>query len=137
MLHILHHLNYVPVIVVTIIGFAFGALWYSKLLFANAWREEVKLTDEQCKGGSAKKLFFAFLCTFVLTAALDALLTLHPRTGLLGGAKFGLFIGLGIAAMLQIPAALFEGRTCRYRAIVVGHSVLLCVLTAAILGIYR
>jgi hypothetical protein len=137
MLHILHHLNYLPVLVVTIIGFAFGGLWYSKVLFANAWREEVKLTEEQCKAGSGRKMLLTFLATFVFTAVLDALITLRGAGSLLGGAKFGLVIGIGIAAALQGPAALFENRTCRYRAIVIGHSVLLCVLAGAILAVYR
>jgi hypothetical protein len=137
MLHILHHLNYVPVIVVTIIGFALGGLWYSQLLFGKAWREEAKLTEEQCKAGCAKKLIIALVCTFVFTAVLDALVVLHGADTLLRGARFGLILGLGLAAALQIPGSIFEGRTCRYRAIVVGHSVLLFVLTAAILAVYH
>ena len=137
MLHIVHHLNYVAVIVVTIIGFAFGGLWYSKLLFVNAWRAEVKLTEEQCKAGCAKKMIIALLCTFVLVTALDGLMTLVGIGSLLSGAKFGLYVGLGIAAAMQIPGAVYEGRTCKYRAIAVGHNVLLCVMVAAILGVYR
>jgi glycerol uptake facilitator-like aquaporin len=137
MIHILHHLSYVPVIIITVIGFVFGALWYSKLLFSNAWREEVKLTEEQCKAGSFKKMFVAFLGTFVLTAVIDAFLVLRGTEGLLGGAKMGLLIGVGIVAAVQGPGLLFEGRTCKYRAIVIGHNVLLCVLVAALLGAYR
>ena len=137
MLHILHHLNYIPVIVATIIGFAFGGLWYSKLLYGKAWKEEVKLTEEQCGAGAVKKLIMAFIGTFVLAAALDALLALHGANSLLGGAKFGLFVGVGIAAALQIPSSSFEGRSCRYRWIVIGHDILLCMLIAAILAVYR
>jgi hypothetical protein len=137
MLHIIHHLNYVAVVVVTIIGFVFGGLWYSKLLFGKAWRDEVKLTEEQCKAGSARKLFVAFLCTFVLVTALDGLVTMLGIGSVLSGAKVGLYVGFGIAAATQIPGAVFEGRTCKYRAIAVGHNVLLCVLAAAILAVYR
>jgi UDP-N-acetylmuramyl pentapeptide phosphotransferase/UDP-N-acetylglucosamine-1-phosphate transferase len=137
MIHILHHLNYVPVLIVTVIGFVFGGLWYSKLLFCNAWRAETKLTEEQCKAGSFKKMLVAFLATFVLSAVIDSFLVLRGTEGLLGGAKMGLLIGVGIVAVTQGPAALFEGRTCKYRAIVIGHNVLLCVLVAALLGAYR
>jgi hypothetical protein len=137
MLHILHHLNYVPVIVVTVLGFAFGALWYSQILFGKAWREEAKLTEEQCKAGCVGKLVRALVCTFVFTAVLDGIIVLHGADTVMRGARLGLLIGIGFAAALQLPGTFFEGRTCRYRAIVVGHNVLLCVLAAAILAVYR
>jgi hypothetical protein len=133
------HLNYVPAIVISIIGFAFGGLWYSPLLFSKAWMAEVKLPGEQAKaqGGGATKLFFTFLCTLVATIALDVLISERGLDSLVSGAKFGLFVGVGLAAALHIPAMLFEGRTCRYRAIVNGHTVLLCILLSAILGIWH
>jgi uncharacterized membrane protein len=139
LLHALHHLNYIPVIVIAIIGFMFGGLWYSPLLFAKAWRDEVKLDDERCKaqGGGAKKLFLTFLATLAATIALDVLIGAHGSSTLLSGAEFGLFVGVALVAALQGPAALFEGRTCRYCRIVLGHNVALCVLLGAILGVWR
>lgn len=137
LLHVLHHLDYVPVIVISIIGFAFGALWFAPPVFGKAWKEEVKLPDEQCKSGSARKLIGTFLCTIVLTVALDVLFSRRGTEGLLAGAKFGLLLGVGIAAALHVPITLFDGRSCRYRAIVVGHEVVLSALLGAILGVWR
>jgi hypothetical protein len=139
LVHILHHLNYVPVIVISIIGFLFGGLWYSRFLFANAWMKEVNLTNEQCKaqGGGAKKLFLTFLCTVAATMTLDVLVGLRGSVTASSGAKLGLLVGLGLVAALQGPAALFEGRKCRYCWIVLGHNVALCVLLSAILGAWR
>jgi hypothetical protein len=135
--HVLRHLDYIPVIVTTIIGFIFGGLWYSTPVFGKAWKEETKLTDEQCKGGSARKMILTLLCTLVAATAIDVLIIERGLDGLVAGAKFGLFLGIGLGAALNIPAALFECRTCRYKAIVIGHAVLLCVLMAAILGAWH
>jgi uncharacterized protein YneF (UPF0154 family) len=139
LLHILHHLNYVPVIVISIIGFVFGGLWYSRILFAKAWMREVNFTEEQCKaqGGGGKKLFLTFLCTLAATITLDVLIGMRGSVTATSGAKLGLLVGIGLVAALQGPAALFEGRSCRYCWIVLGHNVALCVLLGAILGVWR
>lgn len=41
MIHTLMSLNYVAVVVVAIIGFLLGWLWYSPLLFAKPWMAEM------------------------------------------------------------------------------------------------
>jgi uncharacterized protein YneF (UPF0154 family) len=123
LLHILHHLNYVPVIVISIIGFVFGGLWYSRILFAKAWMREVNFTEEQC--------------TLAATITLDVLIGMRGSVTATSGAKLGLLVGIGLVAALQGPAALFEGRSCRYCWIVLGHNVALCVLLGAILGVWR
>ena len=47
-------LNYVAVIVTAVIGFLFGWLWYSPLLFAKPWMREMNLTEESMKAAAAK-----------------------------------------------------------------------------------
>ncbi len=42
MLSSFHELNYLAILIATVLGFAFGAVWYT-LLFGRVWRTEMKL----------------------------------------------------------------------------------------------
>ena len=48
---VLKQINYLAVVVCTIIAMAVGALWYSKVLFGNAWMKGVGLNPEDVKKG--------------------------------------------------------------------------------------
>ena len=41
----LDQINYLAVLVATIVGFAVGGLWYSPLCCGKAWMTEMKLTE--------------------------------------------------------------------------------------------
>ena len=47
-------LNYVAVLVVAVIGFMLGSLWFSPFLFAKAWMAELKITEAMMKESAEK-----------------------------------------------------------------------------------
>ncbi|MDE3084309.1 MAG: DUF1761 domain-containing protein [Verrucomicrobiota bacterium] len=135
------HLNYVAVIVVTIIGFLFGWLWYSPLLFGKAWRTEMKISDEQMKEcaqkGMGKFLIKGFIYTLLGTFGLAVLISGHRSPGALKGAELGLFVGALIVGVRMLNSGVWEQRSCRLQAISIGHEILLFTLQSAIFGVWR
>src|ERR1051326_7400332 len=68
---VIPHLNYVHILVVTIVGFMLGWLGYS-MLFGKAWMVEMKITPEmmkesQAKGGMGAAMAKGFVLTLLST----------------------------------------------------------------------
>jgi Protein of unknown function (DUF1761) len=140
MIHALASLNPVAILVVSILCFLVGGLWYSPLLFVKAWMQEMKITPESMKAQNksmAKLMGSALLLTLVSTATLAALLSSRHATSPLKGAELGIFLGIGLVAAREGTNALFESRTLRHYLIVAGHDVALLGIQGAILAVWR
>ena len=90
-------INWVAVVLGTIVFFALGAVWYTAL-FGKAWQREVGLSDEQLKAGRNMVLTFGmtFVLEFVVVLTLGHLFAfLHPGDH----AKMMMATGFGLAIM--------------------------------------
>jgi hypothetical protein len=141
MLNALVHLNYLAVLGTAIAGFLLGWLWYSPVLFAKAWMTEMKITEEKMKACAEKGMAFyfvkGFLYTLVSTAALAVLLTVYGTTNPLKGAIFGAFAGLALVGARMLNGSVWEERSLKLMAILVGHETVLFALQGAILAVWR
>jgi hypothetical protein len=133
--------NYGAVVVITIIGFLLGWLWYSPVLFAKAWMAEMKFTEETMKAAAAKgmaKLFASgFLYTLLSTYGLAVLIRAHGSQGGLMGAEFGLFVGVVVVGARLLNGGLWEQRSGKLQLITVGHEAALFALQGALLGVWH
>jgi hypothetical protein len=139
-MHALTSLNPIAILVVSVLGFLIGAVWYSPLLFVKAWLAEMKITPEMMKEGSkgmAKAMVSALLLTVLSTLTLATLLAVCHVASPLKGAELGFFVGTGLVAAREGTNAAFEKRTLRHYAIVAGHDVVLLVVQGAILAVWR
>jgi len=141
MFNVIAHLNYLAVFGTAVVGFLLGWLWYSPALFANAWKAEMKITEEMMKEamekGMAPFLLKAFCSTLLSTFALAALIKSHGSETWLKGAELGLFVGALISGARMLNSGVWEKRSCRLLAINVGHEVVLFALQGAILGAWH
>ena len=53
-------INWLAVIAAALSNFLLGGLWYSPMLFGNAWAKENGLDEQDLKKGTAKILGFSF-----------------------------------------------------------------------------
>jgi hypothetical protein len=134
-------LNYVAVLVVAVIGFLFGWLWYSPLMFARPWIAEMKMTDEMMKASMGKGMGFrlikGFIFTLVSTLGLALLIMAHGTENAPKGAVFGLIVGGAIVGARMLNSAVWENRSFKLQAITVGHELILFALQGAIFGVWR
>ena len=133
--------NGVAVFVVTLIGFLFGWLWHSPVLFAKPWMAELKISEEKAKAMPGKDIaammIKGFLMTLVSTTGLAILFSVIGTAGGMGGLKMGAFVGLMIVGSRVINSGIWEQRSCKLNAINVGHEVGLYALQGAILGAWN
>ena len=127
-------------IVTAVLGFLVGWLWYSPLLFAKPWMREMNLTEENMKAAAAKGMagFFirGFVYTLISTVALAVLVEMRPSQNIVKGAGIGAFVGLLIVGSRMLNSAVWEQKSAKLMAIVVGHEVVLFTLQGAILAIW-
>jgi hypothetical protein len=132
-------LNPLAVLVVSVIAFGLGALWYSPLLFVKAWMREVKMTPEiaNAAGHGKSRMAAAFVLTIVSTTALAVLVALRHTNEPLKGAEMGLFAGLALVASRQGVNGLFELRSLKSFLIISGFEVVQFAIIGAILAVWR
>jgi hypothetical protein len=140
MIYALTHLNWVVILVLTVLCFGLGGIWYSPFLFSKAWMAEAKMTPEMWKadpGRTRMAMIGTLLLTLISTITLATLVSALHVTGALKGAEFGLVVAAGLVATRQGTNALFELKTLKHFLIVSGHDVVLLTIQGAILGVWR
>jgi hypothetical protein len=140
MTYALTHLSLVTLLVVTVLCFGLGGLWFSPFLFSKAWMADAGITPEMWKakpGQGPKAMAGTFLLTFISTTVFATLVSALHVAGALKGAEFGFLVGAGLVATRAGTNALFEMKTLRHYLIVSGHDVALFVMQGAILGVWR
>ena len=69
-------MNFYSVLVAAATTLVVGAIWYSPMLFANAWMKESGLTEEQLKKGNMLKIFgLTFIFSIMIAMIMQALTT--------------------------------------------------------------
>ena len=116
-------MNWVAVVLGTVVFFAVGAIWYSAL-FAKPWQREVGLSDEQLKGGRSIPLIMGtcLLLEFVVVLMLGHLFArIQPGDH----AKMMMASGFGLAIMAPAIGInyLYQRRSLKLFLIDAGHFV--------------
>ena len=125
--------NWLAVIVATVVAFGLGALWYSKALFADAWMQEVGLTEEAINNANMGKVFgLTFLLQIISATGLSVFV--GPSGNWLDGLLAGLAVGLVWVATAYGVTYLFEQRPLRLWLINAGYYVVWYSLTGLIIG---
>lgn len=129
-------INWLAVLVAGISAFVVGGIWYSPVLFGNAWMKASNLTEEQIKQGNKGKIFgFTFLFSVLMSANLAMFLN-DPKTDLVWGLTAGVLAGIWTFCAIAIHS-LFELKSWAFILINGGYSLVSLALMGAILGVWR
>lgn len=129
------HINYLAVLVVTILAFVLGGLWYGPL-FGKAWMQETGITEEDAKKSNMVKTFgLSILLNIIIALNLSAFL------GAKADLQFGLFAGLAagigwVSASIGIMY-LFSQKSLRLFLIDAGYQTVIYAIMGAILGAWK
>ncbi len=126
-------INWLAVIVAFVANFALGAAWYSKALFANAWMQDVGLTDEALKDVNMARTFGgAIVLELIAIIALAAFLGRDATW--IEGLHTGLWVGVLWISTAYGITYLFEQRPLRLWLINAGYNIVLYAIVGTILG---
>ncbi len=132
----LSQLNYLAIAVGALSTFLIGGIWYSPIMFANAWMKENGFTEDQLKKGNAGVIFGgAFVAALIMSFNLAAFL--GSEADLVWGATAGALTGIGWVSMAIATIYLFERRSLKLFFINAGYQVVAFTIMGAILGAWH
>lgn len=129
-------INWLAVVVATAAAFGLGGIWYSKVLFANTWMQEIGLTEEAVNNAHMPIIFGGtFLLQLLAASALAVVIGVDGnwQSGLITGLSVGIF---WIATAYGITY-LFEQRSVRLFLINAGYYVVLFAIMGTIIGAWH
>lgn len=127
-------INWLAVLLATLSGFITGWLWYSPLLFANAWMKVNNFTEATLKKGNPLRIYgISGLLFFVMAVNLSMFLANTPGLKFLSGLLYGALSGLWVFCGVVI-IALFERRPAQYMLINGGYGILSLAVMGGIVG---
>lgn len=91
-------INYLAVLVATIVYFMIGFVWYS-LLFNDLWTKETGMSMKSSGKPKAGPMIGLFVSTFLYSLGIAVLLKLYGTYGIAAG----IFIGLMVTLFFVIP----------------------------------
>lgn len=131
------YINHWAVLVCAIANLALGALWYSPLLFYNAWMKENKFTDEDIKKVNPARTYSITLLISIIISYNLAFFLGDGNTDMAWGTTAGFLAGFGFSALIFSVVALFEQRSWKYILINGGYITIYFTLIGFILGTWR
>jgi hypothetical protein len=131
-------INWLSVLLASIMGFAVGGLWYGPL-FGNAWMRSLGLDPEVMKNspktGMARIFGISFVLQFVMAMCLAFFLGNEVRAAT--GALYGFLTGLPWVAFALAINALYEQKPASYIFINGGYWTVTFTLMGLILGAWH
>jgi len=143
----MYDINYWAILVSAIAFFALGSLWYTKILFGDAWIESIgktmkQLEKEKANSNMAKSfgiMFIAGLLMAYVTAHLvDLMVFVYPDTEKITlGVITGFWVWLGYIASYVLTAVAFEDRPWKYYFINTGYWLVGALMMGVMLNVWR
>jgi hypothetical protein len=128
------NVNYLAVVVAALSSLLIGGVWFSPILFAQAWQREAGLTDEQVRDGAGKAIAGGFALSLVIALNLGMFLGKHA--GIAWGTGAGALAGIGWATASLATVYLFERRSKLLIVIDGGYLAVSYAVMGAIIGVW-
>jgi hypothetical protein len=135
-MNVIGDLNWLAIIVATIVAFMLGGLWFSPVLFANQWVAALGKTKEEL-GKPAPAMAMSFFTTLVTAISIAILISRLPNLSLGGGVRLGLLLGIGIYAAGTASDYAFTNWARKLFLIQAGYHVVMLVVMTVIITVWR
>jgi len=134
-------INYLAVLITAVISFIIGGLWYSPILFRNAWMKSGgfshKNINEAKKKGMGKLYFITFIGSLLMAFVLAHFVRYVNAVKFFEGMELGFWVWLGFALPLLIGGVLWENKSVKFYLINIGYQLVSLELMAGILAVWR
>ncbi|PIR41109.1 MAG: hypothetical protein COV31_03130 [Candidatus Yanofskybacteria bacterium CG10_big_fil_rev_8_21_14_0_10_46_23] len=99
--------NYLAILVVAIVVYGLGALWYSPVLFGKKWMKLSGMSMDSAKG-AGKGYAIGFIIKLVELYVLAYFVQMLGKNDFWGGAELGFWVWLGFVGTYSLGATLWE-----------------------------
>ena len=137
---IFSHINWLAVLVAGLAYFALGALWYSKLLFANSWIKlsGVNVNNPNAKKGMAQTMLTSLVMMIICSLGLALILYKIGAGGnWMTGAKVGLIAGICFSSTGISISYLYEKKPFSLQLINGAYNTVGCIAAGIIIAMWQ
>jgi hypothetical protein len=129
-------IDYIPVLLATIVSMVIGFLWFSAL-FGKVWMREMKFTAKDMaaakKKGMGKNYMLVFITTFITAYVLAHFVQYLNLTTATAGLQLGFWIWLGFFATTQLGMVLWENKSWTLYIVTTLHNLVSLLVMSSIL----
>lgn len=131
-------INWLSLVISTLLPTALGFAWYHKALFGNAWMDSIGMTEEKARSGNMAVmmgvgLVMALFLSLFLMANVNGPGQEDTFDTFKHGALHGAFLGILVAAPVMITNGLFEQKSWKNLLINTGYWILTLTLMGGVL----
>ncbi len=126
-------LNIIAIAIAAIAGMALGALWYSPVLFGNAWMAAIGKSQEDL-GSPTPAMIGSMGCCLLAAIAMAIVIEGLQVDSLISGVVVGAVCGVGFVATAMLSDSLFCGWGRKLYYIQAGYRVTYMIVMGAIIG---
>lgn len=131
-------INYLAVIVATVVAVAIGVAWYGPL-FGKQWMRLMGFSKEDMKDmkmSPTKAMTISSLATLVMVFVLAQFVAMADVQTVAGSLHIALLIWIGFVATTLLNGVLFERRSLKHFYITAGHQFVAIAAAAVILTLW-
>ena len=130
-------MNYLAILIAAVAYFVLGALWYSPVLFGNAWLKGTGKTKEQVAADHSPMNYVIGLVTaFVSSYGIARILLWTHQGSIAAGIKIGLFVGVCFTLMAFFMNDAFEHRPKSLTFVNALYHIVGCIIAGLIIGAF-
>jgi len=131
-------LNYIAILVASVVSFLVGMVWYSPLLFGKVWIKLIGISKEDMeksmKKGMATSMLLGFVTLLVMSYVLRYFIEVLRYSTAIDGVILGFMIWIGFFATSMMGIVLWENKPWGLYLINTLHYLVVLVIMGAILG---
>lgn len=128
-------LNYLAIIICIVINVIIAILWYMPFLFGKIWSG---ITNQSIDGPpDPKNLIIGIICGIIFVFTIAILLKSINVQSVGEGITFGLLIGIGIIASINLPVNIYNGQNLTLFFIDSGLSLFSIIINSIILTLMK
>ena len=126
--------NWIPVIISTILSFVLGALWHQPFLFGKAWAMEISSTHEKSKSHYGMVFGLSAILHFIAAASLSALI--GRQSNAIDGLLTGLIVSIVFVSTTIGVTYIFAARSFKLFLIDAGFYIVFFSIAGLIIGLW-
>jgi hypothetical protein len=127
----------ITAVITAVLSMIVGFVWYSPMLFANAWMKELGLTMEKIGNGPGVGYLVATLSSAILGAAVATVIKFTNTTTVVDALAWGLIIAVGFIGTSFATNYVFAQKSKKLFLIDAGYFMVVVMIAAVLASVIR
>jgi hypothetical protein len=134
-------INYLPILVASLVSFAISSLWYSPMLFGKEWLALRKISETEIADIQARGVWKSYLAQFIMTlitfSVLAFVVSMAETRSSSDDAFLGLLAWLGFIVPISLSSWLWKKESFTLVMIDAVNNLIVLTIGGAIIGAWK